>query len=77
MTRPRTRGLPTALPEGAYRLVDAAREAATAAALGWALGGYVFARYKKAKRAPAALVWPGNADRAAVERTAAATFLVR
>ena len=34
-------GLPTALPEGAYRLVDATPAAATAAALGWALGGYV------------------------------------
>ena len=70
-------GLPMALPPGAYRLVDATPAAATAAALGWSLGGYVFDRYKKAKRAPAALVWPGNADRAAVQRAAAATFLVR
>src|SRR5262249_28353736 len=64
-------GLPMALPEGAYRLVDVAPEAATAAALGWALGGYVFDRYKKPKRPPPPLVWPGNADRAAVHRAAA------
>jgi leucyl aminopeptidase len=70
-------GLPMVLPEGAYRLIDASPEAATAAALGWALGGYVFDRYKEPKRPPAALVWPGNADRAAVERAAAAIFLVR
>src|SRR5258706_14031599 len=66
-----------ALPPGAYRLVDATPDAAAAAALGGALGGYVFDRYKKRKRAPAALAWPANADRAAVERAAAATFLVR
>jgi leucyl aminopeptidase len=69
--------LPMALPPGAYRLVDATPDAATAAALGWALGGYVFDRYKKPKRSPASLVWPGNADRAAVMRAAEATFLVR
>lgn len=71
-------GLPLALPEGRYR-VDAQLSAAhaTRAALGWGLGGYQFTRYRKAKRKPAALVWPETADRAAVERAVDATFLVR
>src|SRR5262245_38147990 len=43
-------GLPLALPPGTYRLAKAAAPAATAAALGWALGGYSFGRYKKPKR---------------------------
>ncbi len=71
-------GLPHALPPGSYR-IDAAQDERTAsrAALGWALGGYAFTRYKKKERAPARLVWPAKADRKAVERTAAAVFLVR
>jgi leucyl aminopeptidase len=70
--------LPMALPEGRYR-IDAALNAAAAdrAALGWALGGYSFIRYRKPKRRPAELVWPEAADRAAVSRAADATFLVR
>ncbi len=69
--------LPKALPRGTYR-IDGKLEpaAATRAALGWALGGYAFARYKK-QPGVARLVWPDGADRAAVERTAAAAFLVR
>src|SRR5262245_30319455 len=69
--------LPKALPRRTYR-IDGELEpaAATRAALGWALGGYAFARYKK-QPAVARLVWPAGADRAAVERAAAATFLVR
>ncbi len=40
--------LPMALPDGVYKLPEAMKgEAATAAALGWALGGYGFDRYKK------------------------------
>lgn len=71
-------GLPLALPEGRYRVVSGgAPERATRAALGWGLGGYQFTRYRKAKRKPAELVWPDAADRAAVERAIAATFLVR
>ncbi|MGH6927271.1 MAG: leucyl aminopeptidase family protein [Dongiaceae bacterium] len=70
-------GLPKVLPRGTYRLDGKlASESATRAALGWALGGYAFARYKK-QPAVARLVWPEAADRAAVERTAAAVFLVR
>jgi len=72
-------GLPGRLPPGSYRL-DVRMEAdkATRAAAGWALGCYEFTRYKKgeAKTFPA-LVWPDNADRAQVARTADATFLVR
>lgn len=70
--------LPLALPEGRYRVgVRLSGERATRAALGWGLGGYQFARYRKPKRKPAALVWPEEADRGAVERAVAATFLVR
>jgi leucyl aminopeptidase len=70
-------GLPMALPPGDYRLESATPAAAQAAALGWALGGYRFSRYKQPKRAAARLVWPAGIDRAAVERAAAGTFLVR
>ena len=60
--------LPTALPEGSYR-IDARLGAtgATAAATGWALGGYRFERYKSAKggKLPT-LVWPARADKARV-----------
>jgi leucyl aminopeptidase len=50
---------------------------ATRCALGWALGSYQFTRYHGADRAPASLVWPKGADRGAVERAGAATFMVR
>ncbi|MEE8444248.1 MAG: leucyl aminopeptidase family protein, partial [Alphaproteobacteria bacterium] len=73
-------GLPERLPAGRYR-IDAVldKAGATAAALGWALGGYRFERYKTKpdKRAPPALVWPRHCDRGAVRRTADATALVR
>ena len=70
--------LPGRLPAGSYRLQDepAAAEA-TRIALGWALGAYSFARYKKPGNAPAELVWPANADRGHVERAARANALVR
>jgi leucyl aminopeptidase len=71
-------GLPMALPEGSYRLPDEMPEAAaTAAGLGWALGGYGFTRYKKRERDPARLALPRGADKAAVRREAEAVFLVR
>lgn len=71
-------GLPASLPPGSYR-IDAELDgrAATRAALGWALGSYRFGRYRKSDKPFAALVWPKNADRGAVERTATATYLVR
>ncbi|MEE8272374.1 MAG: leucyl aminopeptidase family protein [Alphaproteobacteria bacterium] len=68
-------GLPFTLPAGTYRL-DGDGDG-DAAALAWALGGYRFGRYSAAPREPAQLVWPQRADRAAVERAASATFLVR
>lgn len=70
--------LPLALPEGRYR-IDAklAPAAASAAALGWALGSYRFTRYKKPKRAAAKLLWPAEADRGHVERMARSAFWIR
>jgi len=70
-------GLPMALPEGTYLLDSAAGVTPTDIALGWALGSYAFTRYRKAKRAPAKLVWPEGADRGEVERIARAVSLVR
>lgn len=70
--------LPLNLPEGAYRLPDSlSRESATGAALGWALGGYAFDRYKKRSRQPARLLMAKQADKDAVRREAGAIFLVR
>jgi leucyl aminopeptidase len=70
--------LPLALPEGAYRLPESlTAENASAAALGWALGGYAFDRYKKRPRQPARLAMPKHADKDAVRREASAIFLVR
>ena len=72
-------GLPTALPQGSYR-IDArmAAAGATAAATGWALGCYRFDRYKSAS-APTlpTLVWPARADKARVNAMADAISLVR
>ncbi len=47
------------------------------AALGWALGTYVFDRYRKAAQDFAVLVWPKGVDRAAVKRICEAVFLAR
>lgn len=73
-------GLPERLPAGTYR-IDArlSPEAASEAALGWALGCYRFDRYKSRRNGKPipALAWPEGADRAAVKRAADATFLVR
>src|SRR5579862_5503793 len=70
--------LPLSLPEGAYRLPDSlSAEIASGAALGWALGGYAFDRYKKRTRQPARLAMPKHADKDAVRREASAIFLVR
>jgi leucyl aminopeptidase len=71
-------GLPDALPPGSYR-IDAPldRAAATNGALGWALGTYGFTRYKARKGELPSLVWPDEADRGQVLRTAEATALAR
>jgi len=68
--------LPDTLPERGYAL-DVAPGAATALALGWALGGYRFTRYKARKKGWAKLVWPGATDRGLVERLAEGIFLAR
>jgi leucyl aminopeptidase len=74
--------LPCKLPKGRYVFEGELEPTdADALALGWALGTYQFNRYRKrANRAPEqlpTLVWPAQADRAAVERARNATFLVR
>ena len=72
-------GLPRRLPAGSYR-IDARMDkaAATAAAIGWALGGYRFERYRSAAKAkPPALVWPAGADRARAVAVVDAVSLVR
>ena len=71
--------LPEKLAPGRYR-IDAALDADRAgwAALGWELATYEFRRYRGEKgRAWPTLAWPEAADRADVERLAAATSLVR
>ncbi len=71
-------GLPAALPDGDYRLADGLdREAASDAALGWALGAYRFTRYREPEERLARLVWPEACDRARVENLAAAITLAR
>ena len=57
--------LPRRLPAGRYRLDDAGLALdPESAAMSWALGGYAFERYKKAKRQPAELMLaPGDAAR--------------
>jgi leucyl aminopeptidase len=74
--------LPRILPEGSYRLSFDAETlfgagATTRVALGWALGTYVFSRYKQPKRGFARLAWPDEADRATVTALAEAITLVR
>jgi leucyl aminopeptidase len=71
-------GLPMVLPSRSYA-VDAplSAEEATRVGLGWALGAYVYAKYKKPKREPARLVLPKAADRAQVEAQAGAIYMGR
>jgi leucyl aminopeptidase len=67
-----------ALPAGVYRIdAELSRPAATRAALGWALAGYGFTRYKARKKKLPHLLWPKAADRGAVSRTVDGVFLVR
>ena len=71
-------GLPDSLPLGSYALdAKPGADAATRMALGWALGSYAFQRYKARTRAPAALVWPAEADRGEAERLARGITLAR
>ena len=71
-------GLPSGLPEGDYCLAAGLDgETSTDAALGWALGGYRFTRYRAPTDARARPVWPDGCDRDRVENLAAAIFLTR
>ncbi|MEM7225149.1 MAG: leucyl aminopeptidase family protein [Pseudomonadota bacterium] len=73
-----TAGLPGRLPAVRYRIDSTlTADQATDAALGWALGCYGFTRYRKNPQRFATLVWPKEADRGTVERTAGAVGLVR
>lgn len=72
--------LPGRLPAAHSYTIDANLDAAAAthAAIGWLLGSYRFTAYKTAKAAEMPrLVLPAGADRATVESTAAAVYLVR
>jgi leucyl aminopeptidase len=73
--------LPNMLPKndaGYYIDKKMSGERATQVALGWALGTYQFAAYKPSnKKDTAALIWPEKADKASVQATAEAVFLVR
>ena len=70
--------LAAGLPSGSYRIEGKLGHATAAdAALGWALAGYEFSRYRKPRRSIPDLVWPAGADRDALTSTIEATFLVR
>jgi leucyl aminopeptidase len=69
--------LPYALPAGSYHLAEQGALADShLTALGWALGAYRFARYRKRDRAPATLAVPA-ADLAALAPLVDATARVR
>ena len=70
--------LPAGKPGGRYALDgEFSPQAATRAALGWALGSYEFTRYRKSARRFATLAWPKGVDKGAVQRAMEATYLVR
>jgi leucyl aminopeptidase len=70
--------LPATLPTATYRIdPPVPRDDADAACLGWALATYRFDRYRTATADFATLAWPASARRAAVDRAASATFMVR
>ena len=73
----RLAGLPMRLPEGDWHAGELPAAAADRLALAWGIGAYQFTRYRKAERAPAALVWPRNVDRDAVQRAVDAAALAR
>lgn len=72
--------LPDKLPEGAYRLDEAAPpEVAEMAALAWAMGAYRYEAYKSQPRSSAwpQLVLPKSADRARIDRLNRAVYSAR
>ena len=68
--------LATLLPEGTYRFANAPH-AARLAALGFALGSYRFARYRKVEDRSVRLAWPAGVDAADVTRIAEGVWLAR
>ncbi len=71
-------GLTPKLPAGTYALADLWDESqATDIAVGFALGGYRFDRYKEKKAPAARLAWPMAADRGVAEAIAAGICLAR
>ncbi len=68
--------LATGLPEGLFRIEEGAASPALAA-LAFALGGYRFERYRKAKNGQPRLLMPANADAAETRRIAASVYLAR
>ena len=73
----RQAALPMRLPEGAWRAGELPAPVSERLALAWGIGAYQFTRYRKAERAPAALVWPDNAGRTAIQRSVDAATLAR
>lgn len=66
------------LPPGRYAIPKTiGAKLATNAALGWALGTYVFDRYTKKPAPEAELVWPARADQSAVLGAASGIALTR
>ena len=68
--------LATLLPEGTYRFANAPHDARLAA-LGFALGSYRFARYRKVEARTVRLAWPAGVDAADVTRIAEGVWLAR
>ena len=68
--------LATLLPEGTYRFANAPHDARLAA-LGFALGSYRFARYRKVEDRTVRLAWPAGVDAADVTRIAEGVWLAR
>ncbi|MEP4380138.1 MAG: leucyl aminopeptidase family protein [Alphaproteobacteria bacterium] len=70
--------LATLLPKGSYRIAGRLSKAmANDAALGWGLAAYEFTRYRAARTSRPDLVWPADADQAAVRQMLDATTLLR
>jgi leucyl aminopeptidase len=72
----RTGALPGLLPAGTYRFANAPHDARLAA-LGFALGSYRFARYRKVDNGEVRLVPPDGVDAAELARMADGAFLAR
>lgn len=74
---PRATGkLPKILPKGSYYFASELSNSHLAS-LGFLLGAYVFDRYKKSSAAIVKLVLPDDVNKAAVQREAEATIIVR